>query len=458
MRVMSHTRPENPFEQEVLDALSNMELDGVATNNVLLPGDIRNLPNEHDVIVLMKGHAVTLDAKGLNAGRYRGERDAWEWAAPGSDEWSAVTLPAAPEKVAFRKKVVLEDYVRDRRETLASAEVAIRMPKLMSCIVVPNDCDISGLDFKPDGSTGTGARMPISRLADLEGVLRAHAVSKSSRKPSVEQLEELLQVSTRRRWTPECELKEGLRVKERVATIKRPIARNVYRGVDRFDRPVRIVVCQTYGSGVDASALQRAYRALVLALQEVQHPGLLPLLEHFLTPMALVIVQKHFSTYTLLDSLQSGPMRWEQVATIFTPIVGALRELHAQEVFHRYIDPRCVLVSQSEPARGKLTGFFGASVVSRSTLGAPKYDDEYGAPERGEPGAGTGMSDAYSVARCIIAALTGFPTSPPDAPGLPPGAARALQDMTAHEPRDRQAAWDALPGLLDASSDARLLL
>ncbi len=194
------------------------------------------------------------------------------------------------------------------------------------------------------------------------------------------------------------------------------------------------------------------------ALAHYAHPGLLPLLEHFLTPMALVIVQKHFSTYTLLDSLQSGPMRWEQVATIFTPIVGALRELHAQEVFHRYIDPRCVLVSQSEPARGKLTGFFGASVVSRSTLGAPKYDDEYGAPERGEPGAGTGMSDAYSVARCIIAALTGFPTSPPDAPGLPPGAARALQDMTAHEPRDRQAAWDALPGLLDASSDARLLL
>ena len=60
--------------------------------------------------------------------------------------------------------------------------------------------------------------------------------------------------------------------------------------------------------------------------------------------------------------------------------------------------------------------------------------------------------------RCIIAALTGFPTSSADAPGLPPGAARALQDMTAHDPGDRRAAWDALPGLLDSSSDARLLL
>jgi hypothetical protein len=47
---------ENRFEEQISSTLGSCPLDGVATDNIIIPNvDFRDLPDEHDILVLLAG-------------------------------------------------------------------------------------------------------------------------------------------------------------------------------------------------------------------------------------------------------------------------------------------------------------------------------------------------------------------------------------------------------------------
>src|SRR5262245_47971352 len=114
MLVVSFRQPEYPFERRILASLGLSRLDGIATNNVLVPAlASRNLPNEHDIVVLLRGRVVTIDGKDLWAGAYRGSANNWEYRKPGRTEWEPVHFMGSPVRVAFRKAAVMVSWIQD---------------------------------------------------------------------------------------------------------------------------------------------------------------------------------------------------------------------------------------------------------------------------------------------------------------------------------------------------------
>ena len=113
MKVITSRSVYDKFEGQVLEALGHLEWEGIATNNVIIPHvKFRNLPNEHDILVLTDGRVYTLEAKQLAAGFYRGASGgAWEYRTEQSD-WRPVQFLAHPLDVAFKKARVLESFVR----------------------------------------------------------------------------------------------------------------------------------------------------------------------------------------------------------------------------------------------------------------------------------------------------------------------------------------------------------
>ena len=56
------------------------------------------------------GDMVTIDAKNLHPGEYRGGHDRWEFRPPGGG-WKPVQLLADPTEIAFKKAKVLGNYI-----------------------------------------------------------------------------------------------------------------------------------------------------------------------------------------------------------------------------------------------------------------------------------------------------------------------------------------------------------
>lgn len=446
MEIVSFRRPDNPFEQRVLAKLGAGPLSGIVTNNVLIPHvTFRNLPNEHDILVLLEGRIVTLDTKDLQPGAYREGSAGWEHKPP-QREWTPVTFMGHPREVAFKKAKVLEGYIH----SLCVPGVDIPKPQVVSCIVVPDHCDVTALPFRADGRMQTGARLILARLSDLIDVLANDVAAERQRRPTVAELSELL--SFRRGYcgnTYACKLAADLEIYERLSRNERPIVYETYRGEDlTFRRAVRVDICPLYSSGEHVDAVLRAYRNNVIALQNLRHDAIPRLYQHAVTPMAIVMVYEYFSNHTLLDELDIHRLTWAEVTEIFRPVVEALRQAHCVGIAHRYLDPSCILLSEGRPRHVRVLGFFGAMISGYSTVGADDAGDPYSAPERGDGGGRTPLQDAYSVGRCIIASMTGDPNVLPPSSLIPAGVGDLIEQLVARESSARELAWERLPTAL----------
>lgn len=442
MELISARTPDNPFEQEVLATLAGSALAGVVTNNLLLPNvQFRNLPNEHDVVALLPGRVVTIDAKALEPGAYRDAGDGWEFRPP-DGEWTPATFMGPPTDIAFKKARVLEELLRRRREDGAS----FRMPQVVSCIAVPDQCDVRELGFRTDGRLETGARLYLARCSDLPAVLAGDVAAYPEKRPRPDEIVEAVGIrALRPDRSSACWLSSSLRIVESLGMREQPIPRGVYRAEDVVvRRAVRVEVCPLYVPGREVRRVVRGYRSEAQALDRVRHPAVLRLHNALTTPVAVVLVYELFSEWTLQDEIESRPLPWDEACELMAPVVGALGEAHRAGIVHRYLNPSCILLSEQRPREVRLYGFFGAAVGDQSTIGAHAVDDPYGAPERGDATRGSSHMDAYSVGRCMIAAVTGHPLETPVAASLPPDVAALLHGLTATEPADRAEPWRAL--------------
>ena len=441
-------RPSNTFEALTLATIQNWKrLEGIVTNNVILPHTrFANLPNEQDILLLLPGHVVTLDMKELWPGKYRDSQGGWEH--EGLDSWTRVEGFSHPMEIAFKKGKVVESFLASRTRQGGS------QPKVLSCIVVPDACDVRDLTFRQDHRTSLGARLLLSRLAELEDTLLADLSAEDpQRRPSPSEIATIFGAD---RYvdvdSSACRLSDDLEITSYLETRDRPVPRRVYLGrqpsIPR--RRLRVEVCPYDTLDREAASLMRAHRSNLLTLQEVQDPGVLRLYDHRLTPSAAVFVTEFFSSRTLADLLpaNSDGLTWQILAPLFAGVCTTLHAAHKAGIIHRYLDPSCILVGGDPPSEIRVRDFFGAAVLDTSTLGQDPAANVYDAPER-QPGATAGpWLDAFSVGRCIRFALTGNPLSWPNSPEGLASVLKRLEDP----PIAREYAWKDLLRLLGVSA------
>lgn len=454
MKVIAFRHIYNAFEQKVLEVLSNSKLEGIATNNVIIPHvKFRSLPNEHDILVFTDGRVYTLDAKELETGFYWGPSDgAWQY-SPDRRDWKPITFMTHPIDIAFKKARVLESFIRQQ----LCKGGGMAMPQIISIIVVPDGADVSELGWNQAGMTSTGARILLSRLSNLISVIQQDSRTYLQRRPMASELATLLHIEQPddRRVLP-CYLSPHLRIDAFMGRLMRPVPRELYRGFnEQLRRPVRVEIILKFGIAVETERLFRAFRSNLLALHDLRHEAILHFYAYHDTPMAWVLVSEFFNDQSLQDLLDERCLTWHEVQTLFIPIVDALRSAHGAGIIHRYLDPSCILVQKDNLTHVRIHGFFGAVVGGYSTIGdvGSEEDNPYLAPERfDEKGHCSELQDAYSVARCIAVALTGHPLILPKPETVPAKVARALASLTLLVPDDRKTAWDSLPEILSQKS------
>lgn len=115
-------------------------------------------------------------------------------------------------------------------------------------------------------------------------------------------------------------------------------------------------------------------------------------------------------------------------------MVEAVREAHRQETFHRFLDPSSILVKATDLSDVRIHGFYGSLVQELSTIGIGSFrndGDPYLAPAITLEGMDDPvLLDAYSVCRCIAAAMTGDPMCPPSNGAVPLHIAQSIQILT----------------------------
>ncbi len=177
-------------------------------------------------------------------------------------------------------------------------------------------------------------------------------------------------------------------------------------------RPVAVKRLLLHGSVHDMARARQRIRREAEALQQLDHPNIVRLLEVHDNGDEIVLVMPYLSGGTLADQVRAhGPLTPDQVRTMAGPLLGALAAAHRQGVVHRDIKPANVLFDMY--GRPYLADFGVASLRNATSgltatgvvLGTP----EFMAPEqaRGEPA--TPASDVFSLAATLAYAATGTP-------------------------------------------------
>lgn len=443
MRTAASRRPQNQFEHLVLATIGKFHrLDGVVTNNVILPHPMRSLPNEHDILVLLAGRVVTIDAKELWPGDYRDTAGGWEYLK--DQHWNRIEGFSHPIEIAFKKGKVAETFVRSQLGT------GTAIPEVLSCIVVPDGCDVSKLGIMSGGRTPLGARLLIVRLCELEDALLADADAFRQRRPLPDELAAALRVEHLSDADPTaCLLSDELEVLELLEVRRRPISRTVYLGKQHRprERRVRIEVCPySTDDARTVESLMRAHRSHLVALQEAAIPGVIRLYDHRVAPTATVFVHEFFSRQSLTDHIQRDSLSWTVARCLAEKLVATLDALHSSGVVHRYLDPSSVLVAGHPPSDIRVRDFFGARSLDVSTIGQDPAASPYDPPERGPDATPHPSMDWFSVGRCVRAMLTCDPFGWPggDVPSALQSCLAALEDV----PSKREEGWRRLRRLV----------
>jgi hypothetical protein len=456
VNVVCNRAIENGFEERIFSALATCPLDGIATNNVIIPNvQFRDLPDEHDLLVLLAGRVYTLEAKELWPGSYRGPSGGdWEYRAPGGTAWEPATFGSHPLEIAFKKGKKLESYVKDRIRDGAGGGMR-SVPEVVSSLIVTDHADISGLGWRPDGKITSGARLLMTGLGRLNELLAADAAFQRQSKPTLEQLAAFFEVDRPNDVsTLPCSIDKHVRLLERMRTAARPITRSVYRGeLALMGVPTRVEVVRKFeparpGTAVSPEIIRRALRASFRAVQQVVHPAVLRCYHFVDTPAALTLAYEYCDDATLEDILARRRLSWDEVRAVFRTVVEALRAAHRARVYHRFLDPSCILVKEQDLAHPRVHAFYGSLVQDLSTIGISSYatSDLYIAPEAGGSYSPE-LLDAYSIGRCLAAALTGDPEALPADGEAPAPAVAAVEDLVLSAAR-RGSAWERLPALL----------
>jgi len=224
---------------------------------------------------------------------------------------------------------------------------------------------------------------------------------------------------------------------------------DVYEAHDqRTSSPVAIKIVRS-GDPEFARRLDREVRAL----ENLEHPGLIRLLDTGVVGDQAYLVMDFVDGPTLATSLRDGPLETPRVSRLGAQLAATLAYVHAQGVVHRDIKPSNILVSSDGDA---WLGDFGIALMHDATtitaLGTTVGTVTYMAPEQLEGQSVGPAADVWSLGVVLLECLTGrrvFEGSPSEI------VARRLREPVALAD-DLPAPWKMLLGaMLEARPESR---
>lgn len=174
--------------------------------------------------------------------------------------------------------------------------------------------------------------------------------------------------------------------------------------------PVAIKVLNTVSS--QQEILKGKFEREIKALQAIDHPGIVKLLDHGLLPsQERYFVMEYLNGKNLRELIKPQGMEFEQVVNIIQAIGDILAVVHEQGIYHRDLKPENIFIlDDAEQSAVKIIDFGLATVKdsldektkSTSIMGSLSYM----APEQIQ-GLPSKMSDIYALAVIAYEMVTG---------------------------------------------------
>lgn len=189
----------------------------------------------------------------------------------------------------------------------------------------------------------------------------------------------------------------------------------VMRGTDLTEGNNACAVKIFHQKWADKEWIERRFRQEVLALEQVRHPNVVPILGHGTTPTgAPYLVMEFVVGGTLRERLSAGSLTRTEVASYLRQIAAALQAIHARGIFHRDLKPDNLMVRPVGMSRPQIVLIdFSIAIVKDAEatlqgLSQAAGTFYYMAPEQAM-GYADAASDIHSLAKIVLEMLTGKP-------------------------------------------------
>lgn len=196
--------------------------------------------------------------------------------------------------------------------------------------------------------------------------------------------------------------------------ISRSELSNVYECIDVATEERVVIKILRTGASPDGRARER-FAFEVAALQGVSHPGVVPVLDWWISPhgdpcLAMPYVEGCTLRRWMADKRENGGVPAAEVSLLLRQLGDALDAVHARGIVHRDLKPENVIVRDGAVPQAQLIDFGSAGFRgAASSLAATKSLEgsfPYLAPER-LTGHFSAASDLYSLAVIALELLTG---------------------------------------------------
>lgn len=458
MLIVRGTAGDNAFEAEVAAAVraawGRPELaDKVAYlyTNLLIPHSHERMPNEHDVVLLTEFGALTIDAKGLEPGRYEGgPNENLKWVRKGS-RGSPRRCPehlARPYEVAFKKAKIIRSHFLKLRMLNRSLEFA-------GCVVVPNHADLSGMRGRQwsNDQMHLGV-LRLEELADFLILLEAHCkLRPHTRRKIGTQLARVDRKLTKTSGPAEIEA-FNLRFQSTVSTKLVPVRSQAWEAQHtEYDQRAFVKVFSKYPWIETSGPFFRQLKKRVKVLREVRHPNIIRLRNDWIGPDCVVLEYEYFDAPSLKERVDSlGPLPLKASVDIALGAADAIDHLHRVEpgklhALHRALDSTAILL-RPDLSDFRLVNFSNLTIVQGSTVPRDYLPSAFLPPEMSyetHPAKRRATVDVYSIGRLLAYMLTGDDGLGADGVavllkrGVPEPVARVVEIATAGAPTERYA-------------------
>jgi DNA-binding SARP family transcriptional activator len=200
----------------------------------------------------------------------------------------------------------------------------------------------------------------------------------------------------------------------------------------------------------------RQFEADARLVAQLEHPHIVPLLDYWRDPTGAYLVTRWMPS-NVHGQMSNGPLAPAAVTRIVDQVASALAVAERYAIAHLDLRPTNILFDDTGDAYVTDFGVArSAAMKGPSAEGSDGAGQRYDAPEVRESGAGSPLSDVYSLAVIATELLRGGSVVDLDVTnlsrlGLPEAVVRVLQRATACDPAARYASAPAFAAALRAA-------